>query len=728
MQAPHQNSTDEIKRLRRCINDLVSVLSLPAVWTGSEATHIVRTLLTTLLPMLDLDFAYARLNGTELDEPIEFVEIANSMKPLYSPLEIPELIKPWLADGLEKWPRFIKSTASDRSVSIVPLQLGLHSGFGLIVAGSQRPDFPEQAERLVLSVAVNQALIGLQEARTRSKQEHLAIELDQRVSQRTTELTAANEQLKTEIEERKRAEEALDESERMSRLIVDNIPGLVALLTPSGEIEMVNRQLLEYFGQTLEELRRWGTNGTVHPDDVSGVIEIFAPSIASGIPYEIVQRLRRSDGTYRWIQNSGFPLRDMNGQISRWCVLLTDIDDQKRAEDAVRRSEAFLAEGQHLARLGNFSWRVVTKEITWSEQMYRIFGIGPGTPVTIELIGTRVHPDDMPNLYDMVERAQRGVSDFEYEHRLLMPDGSIKYLHLIAHRNRDDQDGPEYIGAVQDVTERRLGEEALNRVRCELEHASRVMTVGTLTASIAHEVNQPLSGIITNATTCLRMLSGEPPNVEGALETARRTIRDGNRASEVIKRLRALFGRKDFIDESIDLNEGALEVIALSRSELQRSQIILQTELAKDIPLVRGDRVQLQQVILNLLLNAADAMSNLTDRPRQLMLMTGLDENDRVRLSVRDVGIGFGPDQKEKLFDAFYTTRKSGMGIGLSVSKSIIERHNGRLWAESNEGQGATFSFSIPSATEGMIVEPGPEENPTNESMDQKQAARNTKL
>jgi signal transduction histidine kinase len=214
---------------------------------------------------------------------------------------------------------------------------------------------------------------------------------------------------------------------------------------------------------------------------------------------------------------------------------------------------------------------------------------------------------------------------------------------------------------------------------------------------MAHEINQPLSGIITNASTCLRMLDVDPPNVDGARETARRTIRDGNRASDVITRLRALFSNKDFTLEPLDLSEATREVIAMSLSELQRNRVVVQSELAEDLPTVGGDRVQLQQVILNLLRNASDAMSGIDDRPRQLIVRAERDDSDGVRVTVRDAGVGVEPETIQKLFDAFYTTKHDGMGIGLSVSRSIIERHHGRLWAEPNDGPGATFSFSIPS-------------------------------
>jgi C4-dicarboxylate-specific signal transduction histidine kinase len=258
-----------------------------------------------------------------------------------------------------------------------------------------------------------------------------------------------------------------------------------------------------------------------------------------------------------------------------------------------------------------------------------------------------------------------------------------------------------FIGALQDVTATVVAEEALNRARTELAHVARVATVSALTASIAHEVNQPLSGIITNAGTCLRMLAADPPDIDGARETARRTIRDGNRAADVITRLRALFSKKAFTLESLDLNDAVREVIALSLGDLQRHRVIVHSELAEDLPKITADRVQLQQVLMNLVRNASDAMIGVDDRPRQLLIRTERENGDRVRLTVRDAGVGFDPQGVDKVFDAFYTTKSGGMGVGLSVSRSIIERHHGRLWVEPNDGPGVTFAFSIPLEQEG---------------------------
>jgi signal transduction histidine kinase len=406
------------------------------------------------------------------------------------------------------------------------------------------------------------------------------------------------------------------------------------------------------------------------------------------------------DGSLHWLLTIGRMFFDESGNPFRIVGFTSDATRRKLIEEELRRSAAFLAQAQQLSRTGSFSWRVATDEITWSDELYRIYGFDPGSTITLDLIRTRVHPEDLSLYEKMVVQARNGPDDFEWHYRLLMPDQSIKYMHAVARATRDQNGQLEYIAAVRDVTARRLSDEALDKARSELSHVARVMSLGTLTASIAHEVNQPLSGIITNASTCVRMLDGDPPNVDGARETAKRTIRDGRRAADVITRLRALFSKKEAAIELVDLNEATREVIALSKSELERNRVITRTELAVQLPPLTGDRVQLQQVILNLLRNGSDAMSTVEDRPRELLFRTELEEDDRVRLSVQDAGIGFQAESLEQLFQSFYTTKDDGMGIGLSVSRSIIENHQGRLWATPNDGPGLTFSFSIPCAVD----------------------------
>lgn len=435
----------------------------------------------------------------------------------------------------------------------------------------------------------------------------------------------------------------------------------------------------------------------IHPEDRCRVDEIRSAAVRDKRDFDTEFRVLLPGGSIRYVRRIGHCSINESGEVE-FIGAMRDITESKEAQEELRRSEAFLAEGQRLSRTGSYSWHVASDEVTWSDELYRIYEFEIGVPVTLELMRTRVHPEDISLLekLKMLDQPPNDMNDFEWQFRLLMPDGSIKYLHAIAYATQDQEGQLEYIAAVQDVTARQISEEALAKTRAELAKVARATTLGVLTASIAHEVNQPLAGIITNTGTCLRMLDANPPNLEGARETARRTIRDGNRASDVITRLRALFSKEELTLELLDLNEVTQEVIALALSDLQRNRIALQSELAEDLPTITGDRVQLQQVILNLLRNGSDAMVDVHDRPRQLLIRTERDDGDRVRVSVRDAGVGVNPENINKLVDAFYTTKSGGMGIGLSVSRSIIEGHHGHLWAEPNGGPGATFSFSIP--------------------------------
>jgi len=808
MEAPLEHSAEEIKRLQRCISDLLSVLALPAMWTGAEPTEIVRSLLDTLLAMLRLDLVYVRMKVGLEETPIEMVRSAESGKVKASPSEIGALLNHWLGAEAQRWPPSSRKLIGGTELSIAPWPLGLQGEIGVIVAGSERAEFPRETEKLLLSVAANQTSIALKEARLLSEQKRIASELDGRVSQRTAELAAANEELQLRVsmlqqipvaawsaepdgtpdivndrwqeymgqtldyvrstpeawmtalhpEDRERAAtvywdgirsgqgftiearfrraqdgtyrwhlnravalrdaagkitrfvgtstdiEDQKQSQRSLTSIINAMPTLLASARPDGRGDFFNQRWLDYTGLSAEQLQGWGWATPLHPDDVE-LLKIWRSSLVSGAPLEAEARMRRFDGVYRWFVFRGNPLRDESGRIVKWYGTSIDIDDLKCAERELQRKEAFLAEAQRLSMTGSFTWCLDTDEIAFSEQLYRIFEFEQNSPVTVAQIGTRVHPDDIPLLTERLELARNGVNELNYEIRLRMPDGRIKYVRTDAYGSRDPDGRLEYLGAVQDVTERRLSEEALGRLRSELAHMTRVMTMGQLTASIAHEVNQPLSGIITNASTCLRMLAADPPNIDGALETTRRTIRDGNRASEVITRLRALYSKKEGSPESMDLNEATQEVIILSLSELQKNRIILRPEFTEELPQVTGDRVQLQQVIMNLLRNASDSMSGVDDRPRELTIRTEREEGDRVRLTVRDAGAGFDPRAMDRLFEAFYTTKNDGMGMGLSVSRSIIESHQGRLWATLNDGPGATFSFSIPCASKGATGE-----------------------
>jgi PAS domain S-box-containing protein len=712
MEVQPESASGEVVHLQRCINDLVSLLALPSIWSGGNPSQILHTLLDALLRMLRLDLVCVRLTSPAGEAPVEIVRIAELRGPMPPVHEICEALSQSLGDDSRKWPPLLRNLMGERDVSIVPLPLGLQGELGIIVAAAERTDFPQQTEALLLSVAANQASIGIQEARLLSDQKRVASELDQRVVQRTAELAAANEELKKELAERRLVEERLGQEERELKrsevrkaAIVDAALDCIVTIDHEGCITEFNPAAEHTFGYSRDEvLGKHLAHVIIPPALREKHRQGFARYVATGEARMLGKRIEmtavRADGRE-------FPVElaitriPLEGPPS-FTGYLRDITERKRAEQALRRSEAFLAEAQHLSHTGSFSWRVATDEITWSEQLYRIYELEIGVPVTLELIRSRVHPEDLTLYERMVEEARVGGNDFEWHYRLLMPDRSIKYMHALAQSTRDQDGQLEYIAAVQDVTARRLAEEARDKARSELTHVARVTSLGTLTASIAHELNQPLSGIVTNAGTCMRMLAADPPNIDGARETARRTIRDGNRASEMITRLRALFSNKSATMQSLDLNEAVREVIALSLAELQKNRVILRPELSPELPLVTGDRVQLQQVVLNLLRNASDAMSTIDDRPRDLLIRTEPDDNDRVRLSVGDVGIGFEPQAADQLFDAFFTTKNDGMGIGLSVSRSIIERHHGRLWATPNDGPGVTFSFSIPCKLEDV--------------------------
>jgi len=412
-----------------------------------------------------------------------------------------------------------------------------------------------------------------------------------------------------------------------------------------------------------------------------------------------------ADGAIKHIRVVAHRTPDKEGSGGEYFGAVQDVTQRRVAEEDLRRSEAYLAEAQRLAHIGSWAIDYANRRpIHSSEELHRLFGFDPaaGLPPWNEW-RERVHPEDRERTRDVIKRSSREKTDFEMEYRVCHPDGTIKHLRVVGHPVLNvTGDVVEFVGTSVDVTQRRAAEDALDKVRSELAHVTRAMSLGALTASIAHEVNQPLAGIITNASTCLRMLSSDPPNVKGALATAQRTIRDGNRAADVITRLRALFSKKAAATETVDLNEATREVLALAFSDLLRNRVFVRTEIDDDHPVcVTGDRVQLQQVILNLVRNASDAMRDVNDRPRHLLVKLEAEEEGRARLLVRDAGVGVEPQNIERLFDAFYTTKSDGMGIGLSVSRSIIESHGGKLWAEANDGPGTTFSFSLPRTADG---------------------------
>jgi PAS domain S-box-containing protein len=378
----------------------------------------------------------------------------------------------------------------------------------------------------------------------------------------------------TDVTALMRAEEALRESERNARSAIDGIAGMVAIMTPNGQIETVNRQVLEYFGRSLEELKNWGTSDAVHPEDLPHVVEMFTRAMASGIPYHYDQRLRRFDGEYRWFDNRGVPIRDDSGRIARWYVLITDIEDRTQA----------------LARL---------------EQMQ---------------------------------------SDFA--------------------------------------------------------HMNRVSMMGELAASLSHEITQPIGSARNNARAAMNFLDRTPPDLSEVREALGCVVGDTDRAGDIVDRVRDHIKKTPPRKEHFDLNEAINEVVVLGRSAIVKNGVSVQTRLSGGLFPILGDRVQLQQVVLNLILNAAEAMGSVEAEPRDLLISTE-QHHTGVLVAVRDSGPGIDPAHLDRIFEAFYTTKSGGVGMGLSICRSIIDAHGGRLWAEANEARGAIFQFTLPAVQVG---------------------------
>jgi signal transduction histidine kinase len=445
--------------------------------------------------------------------------------------------------------------------------------------------------------------------------------------------------------------------------------------------------------------QRWGV--AIHPDDFPLVEAAWRAHLPTGQPFDIEQRLRRADGEYRWHFVRRVPLRNEDGEVIRWYGVGHDIEDQKRAERALQRSETYLAEAQRLSQTGSFSWRIGSGEIFWSKETYRIMGFDETVKPTIGLLLQRVHPEDRKLVQQQLDRAVRGEQDYDYEYRLLMPDGDIKHIHVRAHRQVYEAGEGEVVGALMDVTATRKAQEALQIAQTALAHVTRVSALGEMSASIAHEVNQPLAAIVTNAESSLRWLNRQPPDIEEAVGGIRQTVKDAHRASEVIRRIREFSKKADPEMIRLDINGVVEEVVTLLQYEALRHGVAMQLELDSRLLPVRGDRVQLQQVIINLAVNGMQAMTTVRDRDRVLIMRTQPHQSDRVLVTIEDVGVGIKPENADRLFSAFYTTKPDGLGMGLSICRSIIEAHGGRVWAAPRAGPGMTFQFTISAYGQG---------------------------
>jgi PAS domain S-box-containing protein len=503
-------------------------------------------------------------------------------------------------------------------------------------------------------------------------------------------------ELITENQDRQTAEEALRVSDERWRNLFENAPVGVALTNSLGCYVAANPAYQRMVGYSEAELRSLTLLDITHADDRASSLAFFlAHAAGESFPQRLEKRYRRKDGAVTWAELSGFQVPVPGGPPLVGGVAV-DITDRKRAEDELRRSEASLAEAQQISHTGSWRWKVGTGEVSFSAETCRIHAFDPAAPLpSASAFMEMVLADDRPAFQEALDRAVRERSRFEHEYRLVLPDGSIKHLHIVGHPDIAVPGELEYTGVVMDITERRRAEEALRDAQAELTRAARLTTMGELAASLSHELRQPLAAIVMNGSATLRWLNHEPPDLQEARDAATRIVWEGQRADEVIRGLRALAKKSGPQLTTLDIDDVVQEVLALTRSELQRHGVVLRTDLAAGDRPVLGDRVQLQQVLLNLILNGIDAMKAVTDR-KELTVSSALTEDGSVVVSVEDTGTGLDPAIAKRIFEPFFTTKADGLGMGLSICRSIIDAHGGRLWVSPCVPHGTALRFTVP--------------------------------
>ncbi len=499
----------------------------------------------------------------------------------------------------------------------------------------------------------------------------------------------------TDIDDRNRAEQALRRSEmlRTEARFVETIPAMMWRGDAAGELEYLNHRAIEYLGHSAAQFSAARWLEAIHPDDREAAAARWRAAVETASPYADVYRLRRVDGQYRWLRSLGERFDDPDDQTTRWYGLLIDIDDWKRAEEELRRSAAFLAQAQRVTATGSLWWKVSTGQIIWSDESYRVMDYPTTVTPSVERIMERVHPEDRALVAETVDRMVRERSNMDIEHRLLMPDHSVKHVRVVIQHVGDHWEHPEFAGAVTDITERTRAEAELRQTHARLTEASHMAMIAELSASIAHEINQPLASVVTAGQACQTWLTNNPPNIERALTTLDRIVRDGHSAAEVVSRIRALFKQVPPAREPLAVAAVVEEVLRIIAVECGDDLLAVDTDV--DPALVLADRVQIQQVLLNLMHNATESMVDVSEGDQRIAIRARRVGSDML-IEVSDQGCGL--TDPSAVFDAFYTTKASGMGMGLAICRSIVEAHGGHLRASSNQGIGSTFSFTLPLA------------------------------
>jgi PAS domain S-box-containing protein len=434
----------------------------------------------------------------------------------------------------------------------------------------------------------------------------------------------------------------------------------------------------------------------VHPQDRTVIAETIKRMQEEHCGFDQIERIVRPDGQLRYIRAVAVPVFEQ-GVFTGFVGTTMDVTEQELLTQELRRQQAYLAEAQSLTHAGSFACNFVTGEIFHlSEEAFRIYGFDPKScDIPFERFYKSTHPEDEPSLRENFYGAINARVDYDLEYRIHRPDGTIRFLRSVGHHNRSGEIG-EYVGITMDITERKQAEEErerLHRLEADLAHINRVNMMGELAAALAHEIKQPIAAAVANAGACLGFLDGEDPDILEAREAASGTIGCGRRAAEIIDHVRSLFKKNLPQREPVDLNELIREIALLLNSDIRRNSVTVNLELGENLPKVVGDRVQLEQVLMNLMLNAIEAMR---DSNGNLTITSNPTEDGHLLISVSDTGVGIPPDNADRIFDTFFTTKPQGTGMGLAISRSIVESHGGRLWATSNSGRGSTFRFTVP--------------------------------
>ena len=502
------------------------------------------------------------------------------------------------------------------------------------------------------------------------------------------------------ISERKQAEEALRRTETELRDLIENMPAIAGVLLPDGSHPYLTKRWQEYTGLSVVETDSEGWRRVVHPEDIDLYAEKTRAAAAARKPFESELRLRRAaDGEYRWFLVRISPLCDGRGNIVKWHGVMTDIEDRKRAEQALKRSEAYLAEAQELTKTGSWARDPDSGQLVYcSDETYRIFGLhkAEGIP-SIETFIQRIHSDDRAMVRAQSLQGSGEETEHAFEYRILLADGTVKHVRTLRRPVFNDSgEVVEVVGTTMDITERKRAEQERERLRqleAELAHMNRVSLMGELAASLAHEIKQPVTAAVNNAQACLRLLDLDRPDIAEAREASSAMIACARRTAEIIDHVRSLSKKDTPRRELVDVNEIIREIHVLLLGEANKQLLAMRIDLAPELPKITADRVQLQQVLMNLMLNGIESMK---DSGGELIVKSELDQDGQVLISVSDNGVGLPPEKADQIFDAFFTTKPQGTGMGLAISRSIVESHGGRIWATPNSGPGATFRFTLP--------------------------------